>query len=192
MQRGPKPTGLSPAQTAAVCSVLKTLGLPNTPSDFDTIVSDDGFNCIVTIRMSALRLLGLPGIIPGTISLSATAGAPWSIGHPRFCIVMATSIGQIFCPAYPPPSPGPPPGAPPMTRDDPSKMNGGFPAGIYVFNQGSIPATGYQQWNVNYGGYGVGAASGTPTDTGSNLCSFFPYQGAAPMAPPPDSAYPSP
>ncbi len=194
--RGPKPTALSPAQTLMVSNILAQMGLPSSVNNFSTSVSDDTFNCIVTLRVSALPVMALPGIIPNAVSLAATAAYPWSIGHPRFGVFIGSSAGQVRVPAYPPPPIGLPNvasvTAPAIVRDNPSLVDtNGWPSAVYVFSP-QAGAQPYQQYKVNYDGYGVSAPSGAGTDTGSNLCAYSPWYGSAPSAPPTNSQYPSP
>ena len=171
-QYKPKPTSLSAGQQQAISQLLQDVGLPSGSQNWSAVVSDDGNgNCIVKLTVSGLPIMSC-GIFPNVISLSANAVEPWSINKPPFSVLLYTSVGPTFIPAYRPTSQVDS-GAPPQYQDGGGTWGVGNSDNLMT---GSISPPGTGLWGLNY--------------AGTELAAFAPFFGTTPATPPSNSAYP--
>jgi hypothetical protein len=174
----PKPTAPTVNQDEMLTILLQEIGLPASTNDRTVYIKDDGNNnCVVEIEVRGFPIFGC-GILPQAISLKAAAAEPWHLGHSSNSVMVASSMGPAYMPAFRPSQQGAPP-----ANLDPNGTN------IWCFPQASLPPWGYAAYGLNYGGYGSSAGGGSPTYTGDELAGFSPTD-IIPGNPPPPGAYP--
>jgi hypothetical protein len=186
-QYNPKPSSLSTQQMQMVQQLMKDLGFSTSSADLSVSVSDDGVgDCVVTI--SDKVPLQTSGILPiSNVPMSATAVVPWNLGHPEVAVMLATSVGPVYVPAYrdslqdASQQPGNQyVGCPPMQQVASATSNSAFPTWNFGARSWFNPRLDGNSWGGGAPGINTVAAlfpDSTFTNTGCHWLGFYPYSG---------------